>query len=428
MKLITDTYELAWDQGSSSVVPTLQGFQDHFGFSNTHASQLQYFLSVVYLGAGIGALLSFFVNDRIGRLWSWRLYVTIWMIGQLIASFAPDVKVLYVARVISGFGIGSLTVIGTMSIAEIAPAEVRGILSVWFSIAMAVASVCAVFCVYGVHLHIPESRLQYQVVWFAPCAFFVVLIVGSFFLCESPRWLWLLGRKDEAVSTMVKLRGLSADHPRVQRELLEIQQSIEQESAEFSNSSSHTVRVLKETFTVPQNLRRVQQAIVSYALAQLSGANSITSYYVPVLKLLGQAGDTTHSFFLSGMYSFSKLGFTTIASFFFVDALGRRGSLFTGAFLQMSADIYLAIFLKYEQQGMTNGASSQAALAALFIHAFGYCIGKYRIKIRSVADKYLMYYLQVYSYCLMFLGASFGRTVSGHSAEHFLSVFIVSCA
>lgn len=299
------------------------------------------------------------------------------MIGQLIATFAPDVKVLYVARVISGFGIGSLTVIGTMSIAEIAPAEVRGILSVWFSIAMAVASVCAVFCVYGVHLHIPESRLQYQVVWFAPCAFFVILIAGSFFLCESPRWLWLVGRKDEAVATMVKLRGLPADHPRVQRELLEIQQSIEQESADFGNSSSHTMRVLKETFTVPQNLRRVQQAIVSYALAQLSGANSITSYYVPVLKLLGQAGDTTHSLFLSGMYSFAKLGFTTIASFFFVDALGRRGSLFTGAFLQMSADIYLAIFLKCEQQGMTNGPSSQAALAALFIHAFGYCIGKY---------------------------------------------------
>lgn len=321
--------------------------------------------------------MSFFINDRIGRLWSWRLYVTIWMIGQLIATFAPNVATLYAARVIAGLGIGSLTVIGTMSIAEIAPAEVRGLLSVWFSIAMAVASVCAVFCVYGVHLHIPEGRLQYQVVWFSPCAWFAILITASFFLCESPRWLWLVGREDEAIATMLKLRGLPLDHPRLQFELQEIRESIQEQTGDFGGSSSHTMRVLRETFTVPQNLRRVQQAIISYALAQLSGANSITSYYVPVLRLLGQAGDTTHSLFLSGMYSFSKLGFTTLASFFFVDALGRRGSLFTGACMQMCADIYLAIFLKYEQMGKTNGVASQAALAALFIHAFGYCVGKH---------------------------------------------------
>ncbi|KAK6381560.1 hypothetical protein LTS17_004618 [Exophiala oligosperma] len=371
----TASMPLTWDQGSSSVVPTLPGFQRQFGFSNSDANQLRYFVSIVYLGAGVGALLSFFINDRIGRLWSWRLYITIWIIGQLVATSAPGLTGLYAARVISGLGIGPLTVTGTMSIVEIAPAEIRGLLAVWFSVAMTVSSVCAVFCVYGVYIHVGESRLQYQIVWFSPCVFFAILIFGSFFLTESPRWLWLAGRHDEAIATLVKIRGLPEDHPRVRVELGEIHEAIQKETEAFGGSRSHFLGVLRETFTVPANLRRVQQTLVSYALAQLSGANSVTSYFVPVLRLLGKAGGTSHSLFLTGMYSLSKLFFTLIASFFFVDALGRRGSLYVGAGLQMVSDIYLGVYLKYKQEGTASDASSQGALAWIFLHAFGYAVG-----------------------------------------------------
>lgn len=333
-------------------------------------------MSIVYLGAGAGGLFSYFINDRVGRLWSWRIYVTIWSIGQLVAALTPTLAGLYVSRVISGLGIGSLTVTGTMSIVEIAPTEIRGLLAVWFSVAMTLASVCAVFCVYGVYTHIPTSRLQYQIVMFSPIVFFAILMVGSFFLCESPRWQWITGRQEEAVATLVKLRGLPAEHPRVQNELHAIQDSVQKELDLGSEDSSRTVSVIKEMFTVKANLRRLQQSLFTYALAQLSGANSITSYVVPILRLLGKSGGTKESLFLSGMYSFSKLCFTLIASFFFVDALGRRTSLFTGAALQMISDIYLGVYLKYQQAGQASPEAGQAALAALFIHAFGYAVGK----------------------------------------------------
>lgn len=398
-------------------MPELPGFQRHFGFSNSDADQLRYFVSIVYLGAGVGALLSFFINDRIGRLWSWRLYITIWIIGQLVATSAPGLTGLYAARIVSGLGIGSLTVTGTMSIVEIAPAEIRGLLAVWFSVAMCLASVCAVFCVYGVYIHVGTSRLQYQTIWFSPCIFFFFLIIASFFLSESPRWLWLVGRHDDAIKTLVKLRGLPADHPRVRYELDEIREAIRKETEDFGGSRSHLLGILKETFTVPANLRRVQQTLISYALAQLSGANSITSYFVPVLKLLGKAGGNTHSLFLTGMYSMSKLfvrmplpdrpyhykdesfwisspfqrpslfdhlQFTLIASFFFVDALGRRGSLFVGAGLQMVSDIYIAVYLKYKQAGTASDASSEAALALIFIHALGYALGEHPLSYRRI--------------------------------------------
>lgn len=80
----------AWDQLSSSSVPSLPGFQKHFGItSGSNAREISNFISFVYIGAGVGAGLSFFINDRIGRLWSFRLYTTIWIIGQMVATSAP---------------------------------------------------------------------------------------------------------------------------------------------------------------------------------------------------------------------------------------------------------------------------------------------------------------------------------------------------
>jgi hypothetical protein len=206
-------------------------------------------------------------------------------------------------------------------------------------------------------------------------------IIISFWASESPRWLLLVGRREEAVNSLVKLRGLSEGHPRVQIELHEIETSIRKATLEFgAGTEGHHfpifVSILKETFTVPSNLRRVQQCLISYALAQLSGANSVTSYFVPILTVMGLGGGTTRNIFLSGMYAMAKLFFVLIASFF-IDALGRRKSLFIGITIQMLSDIYIGIYIKYKQElgNSISKSASEAAIAAIFIHGFGYSVG-----------------------------------------------------
>ncbi|KAL4885821.1 general substrate transporter [Aspergillus karnatakaensis] len=372
---------LCWDQGSSSTIPSLPGFQKDFGIiSATNPGQVANFVSLVYIGAGVGAALSFFINDRVGRLWSFRLYASIWIIGQMIAvGSRGNIATLYAARIVSGFGIGPLTVIGPVSLVEIAPAEIRGLLTSWFSVAMLLSLFVAAFTVYGCFNHMPPTTLQWQIPFFAPAIFMALVIAASFFIYESPRWLYLARRDDEATETLVLLRGLPLDHPRVQSELSLIRASITKERQAFGSASTYSLRgllaVLKETFGVKSNLRRTQQAFISYALAQLSGANSITTYLVPVLGMVGIEGDASYSLFVTAMYSMSKFFFTLIASFFFVDALGRRNSLFLGITIQMLSDVYIGVFIKFQQQGDVPVAAGQAALAAIFIHGFGYAIG-----------------------------------------------------
>ncbi|KAF4997119.1 hypothetical protein FDECE_12163 [Fusarium decemcellulare] len=365
----------AWDQASAASVPSLPGFQKHFQFqSGNSALEIRNFISIVYVGAGVGAGLSFFLNDILGRRWSFRLYTWIWIIGQIVATASPTLAGLYASRIISGLGMGALTVIGPMSIVEIAPAGIRGMLTAWFNVAMNMSATCGAFCVLGVYKNMPSTSLQYQVVWFSPCVYMFLCFVASFFVVESPRWLFLVDRHEEATQALITLRGLPAEHPRLQRELQEIQDAIHEEK---TLNQEGIVGIFKEALLVPSNLRRVQQSLVSYALAQLSGANSVTSYFVPILTLMGIGGDTTRNIFLSGMYTFAKFCFAIIASFFFVDALGRRKSLFVGACLQMVSDIYIGVYIKYSQRGEVSDSASKGAIAFIFIHGFGYVVGRF---------------------------------------------------
>jgi MFS family permease len=371
------TVDAAWDQGSSSIVPSLPGFQHAFYItSGSNPSQITNFISFVYLTAGVGAGFSFFINDRIGRLWSLRLYMTIWIVGQLVATFSNGhVGALYTARFVSGLGIGPLTVTGPMSIVEIAPHEIRRMLAAWFSVVMLLSLTISCFVVYACFLHVVSGPLQYQVVWFVPCIV-IALIIGlsSCVMSESPRWLMLVGREEEVTRTLMELRGLPADHLRVVGEIAEICIQIEKDQLQYGGRGIGPV--MKETFMIRSNLRRVLQACTSYALAQLSGANSVTSYLVPILTMLGVGGSTDRNMFLTGMYSMAKFFYTLIASFLFIDLLGRRRSLFIGITAQMISDIYIGVFLKHKQAGSMAPGSSEGAIAAIYIHGFGYAIGQ----------------------------------------------------
>lgn len=337
-------------------------------------------VSLVNLGAGVGALLSFLLNDRIGRKNSLRVYQATYIVGSLISCFSSgNAGVLYAGRIVAGLGIGALSVVCPMAISEIAPKAVRGLMTLWFNICMLSGQALGVFIVYGCSIHLaPTKNLQYQIPWFAQTFAPAISILLSFFAIESPRWLLIDQKHEQSLGALVQLRGLPSDAEIVATEFHSMASQMEDREAGLGRTSSR--KIIRDTFLVKSNLRRVQLTIIVYILAQMSGANAITNYLPTIFGLIGVT-DSDVKVYSTGLYTIAKLVCCVAASLFFIDLVGRRKSLILGISVQIICHSYLAGYLKvYQtQKESINKGSADAALAFVYIHAFGWAIGLYSL-------------------------------------------------
>lgn len=303
--------------------------------------------------------------------------MAVYAIGNIIETFSSgSLPALYIGRLVAGAGIGACTVVGPVAIVEIAPAATRGLMTLWFNVCMLSSQMVGIFTVFGCDRHVSrDTNLQYQIPFFVQCFVPAIGITMSFFLHESPRWLCLRGRHEEAFSTLVTIRGLGQDHAYLVAEWDQMRDQVAREKEEFGGLGY--ISILRETFCVRANLRRVQLVVVAYILAQFSGANSVTNYLPEIFGIVG-VESTDVKVYASGLYALAKLVCCVAASLLFVDVVGRRKSLFIGITVQMLCHSYLAGYLSFfvrDEDSVPKGASD-AAIGVIYIHAFGWAVGK----------------------------------------------------
>lgn len=111
--------------------------------------------------------------------------------------------------------------------------------------------------------------------WRFPLAFqilFAVVIFTSILnLPESPRWLVMQGRNDDALEILECLNERSRDDPYIKNELLAIQETVK----EMSKGSYRSLFDMSEY----REFHRVALAYINQMFQQISGINLIT-YYV----------------------------------------------------------------------------------------------------------------------------------------------------
>jgi hypothetical protein len=120
------------------------------------------------------------------------------------------------------------------------------------------------------------SFIEHQeVAWRFPLAIqilFAVVIFSSILnLPESPRWLVMQGRNEEALEILECLNEKSRDDPYIVNELISIQETVK----EMSKGSYRSLFDMSEY----REFHRVALAYINQMFQQISGINLIT-YYV----------------------------------------------------------------------------------------------------------------------------------------------------
>ncbi|XP_025794393.1 sugar transporter ERD6-like 5 isoform X2 [Panicum hallii] len=192
--------------------PAQAGIVGDIGLSN---SEYGVFASVLAIGAMIGALTSGRLADVLGRKMTMRFAAVVGIFGWLTVYFAKDAIMLYAGRVLLGYCTGVLSYVVPVFISEIAPKDIRGGLAT--SNQLFICLGCSAAYIIGALL----SWRSLVVVGLVPC---VVLLVGLFFIPESPRWLANIGREKEFHASLQKFRGKDYD---ISEEATEIKGYIE---------------------------------------------------------------------------------------------------------------------------------------------------------------------------------------------------------
>lgn len=127
--------DTGYDEGGFSASTGLTSFEEDFGLVSSLwkgnesglADRKANISSFGVLGAAFGSIIALALNDRLGRLRSWQVFIAVWMTGVLMQVFSSGILGLMLfARIWGGLGAGGLTVVAPLYLSEIAPAKSRG--------------------------------------------------------------------------------------------------------------------------------------------------------------------------------------------------------------------------------------------------------------------------------------------------------------
>ncbi|KAJ5717352.1 hypothetical protein N7488_002998 [Penicillium malachiteum] len=365
-----------YDTGVMSSVLALDSFKKDFGlplstsgFASAKNSQVSSnVVSLLTAGCFFGSIFAAYINDRIGRRYSLMIFSLIFLVGAAMQVGAHhEIGLIYAGRVVAGLGIGGMSSITPVFVSENCPPEYRGRIAGLFQEFLVIGSTFAYWLDYGVSLRIPEGTKQ----WRTPVAVQLIpgglMLIGLFFLKESPRWLMKQGRREEALTSLAYIRNEAEDSEEVQKEMAEIHAAIEEELLV-------TEGVTWKECLQKSNRYRFFLAFFIMFWQQFSGTNSIGYYAPQIFESIG-ISSTNSSLFATGIYGTVKVVATAIFLFIGIDRWGRKRSMMGGAAWMAAMMFILGAVLATKPPNPDANSVSSASIAMvtmIYLYVIGY--------------------------------------------------------
>ena len=201
--------------------------------------------------------------------------------------------------------------------AECSKPRIRGKLVVVGSLCNTAAFCLANWMNYG--LYFEGGPLQWRFPLGFQLIFPIIVAIGLLFVPESPRWLMLKDRPEDARKVIARLVGnkVPIDDPEVTAEFLSIQSTIQLE-----RKDAVPVKDVLLCRDRTQNFRRLLLSCGTQFMQQFSGVNAL-GYYLPTLLQQSVGYDEQMSRLLTGVNGTIYL-FAAFCCLLLIDRFGRR--------------------------------------------------------------------------------------------------------
>lgn len=357
-----------YDQGVMGGILTLESFLDQFpeidpdraataAEASSRSTQQGISIASYNLGCFFGAILAIFIGNPLGRKRMIIIGTAIMVVGAALQASAFSLAHLIVGRIITGLGNGMNTSTVPSWQSETSSSHKRG------KMVMFEGSLITAGIMISYWIDLGFSFAPGSVSWRFPLAFQIVfcifILITVWNLPESPRWLLLKGRDDDAREVIAALADKPVDDKYVKNEFVAIKDTVE----EMSKGS------FRDLFTMDENrhLHRVVLAYVNQMFQQISGINLITYYAAVIYSRLGMSSFLAR---LLAALNGTEYFLASIPPIWLVERVGRRKLMLFGAAGQAAT---MAILTGVNSQSHTG--YQIAGVVFLFVFNTFFAIG-----------------------------------------------------
>jgi MFS family permease len=221
------------------------GFLEVYGYRDQKAkigwniatAPQQLISSFLNIGTIIGVILTATWARYYGRKPAIWIASIISFIGVGVQVGTTNLVGLYFGRILIGISNGFYITFANVYTAEVSPAHLRGAIVSFFGIWVSTGSILG--AVANNSSKDLNNRHSYQIPLASLFAIPLFLSIAVMFIPESPRWLLIQNRSDEARASLERLRGDSfgGRSELLEEEFQEMKRGIEEEKELASNSS-----------------------------------------------------------------------------------------------------------------------------------------------------------------------------------------------
>ncbi len=264
-------------------------------------------VAAVLLGAVAGAAFGGKLADALGRRKLLIQVAILFIIGAIGTALAPTPTLLAIGRVVVGVAIGIASFTAPLYISEVSPPAIRGKLVSLNQLMITLGIVVSYLADFGL-----ADKEAWRWMFGLAAIPALILLIGLFFVPESPRWLMSRSQDDQARAVLQRIRE-SGD---VSVELAEIK-------ADLSLQEGGWRELLNPSLRRP--------LIIGIGLAifqQFTGINTVIYYAPTIFQLAGLHSASAAILATVGVGVVNVL--LTIVALRMLDRAGRRPLLLYG--------------------------------------------------------------------------------------------------